>query len=69
LQDDNLSAAEIVSIVCDSMTECSRHYDIHVRFLLCAIPDSPEWTHEVVDLAYRFRDQGVAGIDLARDEQ
>jgi hypothetical protein len=37
--------------------------------ILCAIRDFPEWTSEIVDLALKFWEKGVAAIDLAGDEE
>lgn len=37
--------------------------------LLCCMRNAPEFSDTVVDLALKFRDKGVFGIDLAGDER
>lgn len=45
-----------------------RQFGVNNRVLLCCLRNKPEWSLEVVRLANKYRDSGVAGIDLAGDE-
>ncbi|XXQ35142.1 Adenosine deaminase [Plasmodiophora brassicae] len=69
LADDNLSASEVVALICDAVREGSARFGIRATTILCAMRHFPEWTSEVVDLAHQFRNNGVVGIDIAGDER
>ncbi len=43
-------------------------FGVKARAILCCMRHRPEWSIETVDLALKFRDRGVAAIDLAGDE-
>ncbi|HVY60344.1 MAG TPA: adenosine deaminase, partial [Planctomycetota bacterium] len=41
---------------------------VTARAILCCMRHRPDWSNETVDLAIRYRADGVAAIDLAGDE-
>lgn len=64
-----LDLDRIVQAVLDGLNEGQIEYDIKAGLILCGMRHlSPELNLKLVDLAVRFKDKGVVGIDLAGDE-
>lgn len=64
-----LSPEQVVDAVLEGVEEASRTWPVLARLILVVMRGRPEEeNHRVIDLAARYRDQGVAGVDLAGDE-
>lgn len=64
------SYEQVMDWVCDTVEETARHYSIKVCLLVSMNRhEGVEIGEEVLDVALRYRDRGVVGIDLAGDEQ
>lgn len=64
-----LAPEAVVEAILDGMKEAARQIPILSRLILVALRGRPEEENrQVVQLALRYREHGVAGIDLAGDE-
>lgn len=64
-----LSLEEIVESVSDGILEAEKKYKIKGNILLCIMRHmSTDLAYEIVDLAKKYKDKKVVGIDLAGDE-
>ncbi|MEO1441066.1 MAG: adenosine deaminase, partial [Chloroflexota bacterium] len=60
----------VMNWVCDTVAETAARYDIEVRLLVSMNRHEGEQIgNEVLDMALRYRDRGVVGIDLAGQEK
>ncbi len=62
------SVHEVMERAIEGIARGQRDFAIEARLILCCMRHRPDWSNEVVDLAIRYRDGGVVGIDLAGDE-
>lgn len=68
-QGGGLGLDEVMAAVTDGLTAGMEATGITAGLLLCALRDyTPEQNLPVIELAHRWRDRGVVGIDLAGDE-
>jgi adenosine deaminase len=66
---NGLSTAEVVETVLAAMEDGRRLHSVEARLILCTLrPDNTILGLDLVDIADRYRDLGVGGIDLAGDE-
>lgn len=65
LQHGDLTPREVVQIVNDAVKRGSADFKVNVKTILCCMRHRPDWSEEVVDLAYEYRNVGVVGIDIA----
>jgi adenosine deaminase len=60
----------VMGWVCDTVNETAAEHDIQVRLLVSMNRhEGPAVGEEVLDVALRYREHGVVGIDLAGDEE
>jgi adenosine deaminase len=67
-EDGGASPEDVVRAVNRGLERGRRDFGVDNRSLLCCMRPRPEWSNEVVELARRYREHGVVGIDLAGDE-
>jgi adenosine deaminase len=68
-QRGGLSLDQVMQAVTDGLTAGTAATGLRTGLLLCALRDvAPEQNRPVIELAQRWRDQGVVGVDLAGDE-
>lgn len=68
-QNGGLSLDEVMVAVTDGLTAGMEATGITAGLILCALCDyAPERNLPVIELAHRWRDRGVVGVDLAGDE-
>jgi adenosine deaminase len=66
---EDFSMEEVVKSVLKGLERGQRDFKIRVPLLLCCYRSEPPATSvQTVNLALKYRDDGVAGIDLAGDE-
>ena len=64
-----LQPAQVVEAVLKGRRKAMSHFAVETRLILCTLRHyDTERGMEVLELAERYRDEGVAGIDLAGDE-
>jgi adenosine deaminase len=68
LMTDTFRPAEVVERALAGLAKGQERFGVTARAILCCMRHRPDWSMETVDLALRYRDQGVAAIDLAGDE-
>lgn len=68
LMTDIFRPAEVVERALAGLEKGQARFGVKARAILCCMRHRPDWSMETVDLALRYRDEGVAGIDLAGDE-
>jgi adenosine deaminase len=62
------SLEEVMERAITGLKRGQEDFDVGARYILCCMRHQPDWSMEVTDLAIRYRDHGVVGIDLAGDE-
>jgi adenosine deaminase len=68
LMTDSFRPAEVVERALAGLAKGARRFGVTARAILCCMRHRPDWSAEVVDLAIKYRQDGVAAIDLAGDE-
>lgn len=64
-----LTPEEVVQSILEGFRQGEQKYNIKVRLLLCAMRHiPPDDNLFLIDLACKYKDKGVAGLDLAGDE-
>ncbi|THD26775.1 Adenosine deaminase [Fasciola hepatica] len=63
-----LDSDAVTRAVLEAVKISSRRYGIQVRLLLCVLRQKPETAEEVLELAIKYRDHGVVGIDVSGDD-
>jgi adenosine deaminase len=62
------SGEAVVKSVNEGLRRGCHAFGVKGRTILCCLGGHPEWSMGVVDLACKFRHEGVVGIDLAGHE-
>jgi adenosine deaminase len=68
LMTDTFRPAEVVERALAGLEKGQQRFGVTARAILCCMRHRPDWSMETVDLAIKYRDQGVAAVDLAGDE-
>ena len=69
LLEQGATKEEHINAVLDGLEAGRKEFDVPVRLILCVYRGTdPEDSIEVVELAQKYRDRGIAGIDFAGDE-
>lgn len=63
--DGKLSVEEATETVLKSLEKSAHQYGLKWKAILCMMRHKPEWSDEIVDLASKFKSQGVVAVDLA----
>lgn len=63
-----LSEDDVIQTVLKASKDGQKMYRVKSNIILCAIRQAPNKTANVVDLAVKYRTQGVVGIDIAGAE-
>lgn len=65
----NLSPAQVVESILAGIKRATKKYDIKIGLLLCAMRSLPlSDNYFLIDLAEKYKERGVVGLDLAGDE-
>ncbi|OON98573.1 MAG: adenosine deaminase [Epulopiscium sp. Nele67-Bin004] len=66
---ENLDCDAVVQSVLKGVSRAEADFDIKVSIILCAMRHQPpEDSFVLVDIAHKYKDTGVGGIDIAGDE-
>lgn len=68
LMTETLRPAEVVERALAGLRKGQERFGVTARAILCCMRHRPDWSLETVDLALRYRAEGVVAIDLAGDE-
>lgn len=64
-----LSPTEVVEGILEGIRKATKKYDIKIGLLLCAMRHLPQAENDfLINLAEKYKEMGVVGIDLAGDE-
>lgn len=66
----SLSPDAVIQHINKGFSSATTKYGITVKTILCCFTEHPEWSNEIVDLAYKYKllDGSVVGIDIAGNE-
>ena len=66
---EGLSLGGVMEAVCEGLTLARYHFPITVNIIVCAMRQLPSnVTQDIAEIAWRYRNKGVCGFDLAGPE-
>lgn len=68
LTDNILTCQQVIDAINNGLQRGMNETGIIVYSILCCIRDKPDWSSEIVDLAYKYKNNNVVGIDIASNE-
>jgi len=68
LMTDSFRPEEVVERALAGLQKGERRFGVTAKAILCCMRHRPDWSDETVSLALKYRQDGVAAIDLAGDE-
>ncbi|XP_003385387.1 PREDICTED: uncharacterized protein LOC100634558 [Amphimedon queenslandica] len=63
-----LNIEEVLQSVLVGFSKGEKRYGVKIRTIICFLKSFPEWSPALVDLAIKYKDKGVVGVDVAGDE-
>ena len=68
LRGNKLTSEEVIDSINKGFEKGMEKYPVYINTILCCIREYPQYCQEVVDLAIKYKNKGIVGIDLAGDE-